>query len=234
MNVAIIAAAGQGRRLGGKRAKQFLELAGVPVIIHTLRRFEQCASIHEVVVVLPQADTAGFLALAGKYGLRKLARVVPGGETRAESVWRGLQSVRAATAGIIAVHDGVRPFVTPEEISRTVEAAQTSGASILVAPVVDTIKEVRDGKVIQTVERAALRRALTPQCFRYSILRHAFEQARNPGEDATDDSLLVEQLGVAVTVVEGDARNIKITRPEDIALAEIMLQNSEFRTQDSE
>ena len=98
MNVAIIAAAGEGRRLGGKRAKQFLELAGIPVIIHTLRRFEQCASIHEVVVVLPAADTAGFLALADQYALRKLARVVTGGPTRAESVWRGLKTVRAATA----------------------------------------------------------------------------------------------------------------------------------------
>ncbi|HEY0320200.1 MAG TPA: 2-C-methyl-D-erythritol 4-phosphate cytidylyltransferase [Pyrinomonadaceae bacterium] len=230
MNIAIVAAAGQGRRLGGKRAKQFLELAGVPVIIHTLRRFEQCASIHEVVVVLPQTDAAGFLALASKYRLGKLARVVPGGETRAESVWRGLQSVRAATAEIIAVHDGVRPFVTPEEITRTVEAAQAYGASLLVAPVVDTIKEVLDGKVVRTVERTSLKRALTPQCFRYSILRRAFEQAANLGADATDDSFLVEQLGVAVHVVEGDARNIKITRPEDIAIAEMILrQMSEAR-----
>jgi 2-C-methyl-D-erythritol 4-phosphate cytidylyltransferase len=235
MNVAIVAAAGQGRRLGGTRAKQFLELAGVPVIIHTLRRFEQCASIHEVVLVLPQADTAGFLALAGKHRLQKLARVVTGGATRAESVWRGLQSVRAATAEVIAVHDGVRPFVTPEEITRTVEVAQSFGASVLVAPVVDTIKEVREGEVTGTVDRATLRRALTPQCFRYSILCRAYEQALHLGEDATDDSLLVEKLGVAVKAVEGDPRNIKITRPEDIALAEILLkQNSELRAQESE
>jgi 2-C-methyl-D-erythritol 4-phosphate cytidylyltransferase len=235
MNVAIVAAAGQGRRLGGRRAKQFLELAGVPIIIHTLRRFEQCASIHEVVVVLPQADAAGFLALAGKYGLRKLARVVAGGQTRAESVWRGLQHIRPATAEVVAVHDGVRPFVTPEEISRTVEAARACGASILVAPVVDTIKEVRDGAVTRTVPRGQLRRALTPQCFQYGVLRRAYEQARSMGEDITDDSLLVEQMGLAVTTVEGDARNIKITRPEDVALAEILLkQNSEFRIQESE
>jgi 2-C-methyl-D-erythritol 4-phosphate cytidylyltransferase len=235
MNVAIIAAAGQGRRLGGHRAKQFLELQGVPVIIHTLRRFEQCASIHEVVVVLPQSERAGFLALASKYGLLKLARVVTGGETRAESVWRGLQSVRAQTAEIVAVHDGVRPFVTPEEITLVVEAARASGASILVAPVFDTIKEVRGGEVVSTVERAALRRALTPQCFQYAILRRAYEQAGALNEGVTDDSLLVEQLGVKVTTVEGDARNIKLTRPEDIALAEILLkQNSEFRTQESE
>ncbi|MBD0372011.1 MAG: 2-C-methyl-D-erythritol 4-phosphate cytidylyltransferase [Pyrinomonadaceae bacterium] len=227
MNIAIIAAAGQGRRLGGHRAKQFLELAGVPVIIHTLRRFEQCASIHEVVVVLPQDERAGFLALAGKYGLLKLARVVTGGTTRAESVWRGLQSIRAQTAEIVAVHDGVRPFVTPEEITRTVQAAEASGASVLVAPVVDTIKEVLDGEVVGTVDRSRLRRALTPQCFRYAILRRAFEQSSALGEDATDDSLLVEKLGVKVSVVEGDPRNIKITRPEDIAIGEILLKSLE-------
>jgi 2-C-methyl-D-erythritol 4-phosphate cytidylyltransferase len=224
MNVAIIAAAGQGTRLGGKRPKQFLELAGTPVIIHTLKRFEQCAAIQEVIVVLPQQDAAGFLSLAGKYGLRKLTRVVPGGATRSESVWRGLQSVRAATAEIVAVHDGVRPFVTVEEIERTVRAAQKSGAAILTAPVTDTIKIVEKDQVERTLERRHLRRALTPQCFQYELLRRAFEQSPD-SVSATDDSFLVESLGVAVTIVEGDARNIKITRPEDIALAEILLRS---------
>jgi 2-C-methyl-D-erythritol 4-phosphate cytidylyltransferase len=225
MNVAIIAAAGQGTRLGGKRAKQFLELCGVPVIIHTLRRFEQCADVQEVVVVLPATDVAGFLKLAGQYGLRKLARVVAGGETRAESVWRGLQSIRVATAEIVAVHDGVRPFVTPEEISRTIAAAQAQGAAILAAPAIDTIKEVEHGQVRRTLARASLRRALTPQCFRYALLREAYERAKDLGADSTDDSFLVEQLGAIVAVVEGDARNIKITRPEDLAFAEILLKS---------
>src|SRR5215210_2451566 len=157
MNVAIIAAAGQGTRLGGKRAKQFLELAGTPIIIHTLKRFEQCAAIHEVFVVLPPDDAATFLTLAAKHGLRKLTRVVTGGATRAESVWRGLQAIRAATAEIVAVHDGVRPFVTPEEISRTVEAAQAVGAAILTAPATDTIKEVDNGEVRRTLARSHLR-----------------------------------------------------------------------------
>jgi 2-C-methyl-D-erythritol 4-phosphate cytidylyltransferase len=224
MNVAIIAAAGQGTRLGAKRAKQFLELDGVPVIIHTLRRFEQCASVDEVIVVLPAPDVAGFLAMAGRYNLRKLARVVAGGQTRAESVWRGLQSVRAATAGIIAVHDGVRPFVAPDEISRVVAAAETHGAAILAAPAIDTIKEVSGGCVRRTLARENLRRALTPQCFRYALLREAYERARSLGANVTDDSWLVEQLGVRVVVVEGDARNIKITRPEDLAFAEILLK----------
>ena len=210
--------------MGGKRPKQFLEIAGTPVIIHTLKRFEQCAAIQEVIVVLPAQDAAGFLALAGKYHLRKLARVVPGGRTRAESVWRGLQAVRAATAEIIAVHDGVRPLVTPDEIERTVRAAEQAGAAILTAAVVETIKEVENEQVVRTPERARLRRALTPQCFRYELLRRAFEQDPELIARATDESFLVESLGANVRIVEGDARNIKITQPEDIALAEILLK----------
>jgi 2-C-methyl-D-erythritol 4-phosphate cytidylyltransferase len=232
MNIAIIVAAGQGVRMGAGRAKQFLELAGTPIIIHTLKRFEHCADIQEIILVLPAQDAAGFLALAGLHGLRKLARVVPGGATRAESVLRGLQSVRPATVEIVAVHDGVRPFVTPDEISRTVRAAQATGAAILAAPATDTIKEVENGQVTSTLVRDRLRRALTPQCFRYALLRRAYEQSADFTADATDDSMLVEGLGVKVTVIEGDPRNIKITRPEDIALAEILLkQESEKRSQ---
>ena len=227
MNVAIIAAAGRGTRLGGERAKQFLELAGKPVIIHTLEKFERCAEIQEVIVVLPAGDAADFLTQAGRYGLRKLARVVAGGATRAESVRCGLQAVRAATAGVVAVHDAVRPFVTPDEIGRTVRAAEEFGAAILAAPAVDTIKEVEDDRVVRTVERARLRRALTPQCFRYELLRRAYEQPAELVSAATDDSSLVEALGAHVRVVEGDARNIKITRPEDVALAEILLREFE-------
>ena len=235
MNVAIIAAAGQGTRFGRRRPKQFLELAGVPVIIHTLKRFETCSEIQEVIVVLPAQEAAGFLALAGKYGLRKLARVVQGGATRAESVWRGLQTVRAATAEIVAVHDGVRPFVSPEEIARTVLAARESGAAILTAPVIDTVKEVESEHVARTLARTRLRRALTPQCFRYELLRRAYEQEAVVVANATDDSSLVESLGFKVSIVEGDSRNIKITRPEDIALGEILLrQEAELRTQNSE
>ncbi len=225
MNVAIIAAAGQGTRIGGATAKQFLELSGVPVIIHTLRRFEECAAINEIIVTLPAPDVAGFLALAGKYNLRKISRVVPGGATRAESVARGLQAMRETAIGIIAVHDGVRPFVTPDEISRTIEAAQASGAAILATPATDTIKEVESDVVQRTLDRARLRHALTPQCFDYNLLRRAYEQLNELNvAEITDDSFLVERLGVAVSVVEGSARNIKITRPEDLAFAEILLK----------
>ena len=145
MNVAIIAAAGQGTRMAGERPKQFLELAGTPIIFHTLQAFERCDSIQEIIVVIPAAESAAFLSLANKHSLRKLSKVVPGGATRAESVLCGLRAVRETTVDIVAVHDGVRPFVTPEEIARTIAAAQEAGAAVLVSSPVDTVKEVRDG-----------------------------------------------------------------------------------------
>ena len=224
MNIAIIAAAGAGARMASDRPKQFLQLAGMPVIIHTLKVFEQCESINEVIVVLPAAESAGFLSLAGKFGLRKVARVVPGGVTRADSVKRGLLAIRAATAEIVAVHDGVRPFVTAEEIDAVVAAAQTDGAAILVAPVTDTIKQVNDQRVVHTLDRSGLQRALTPQCFRYELLRDAYQQADVNDPSLTDESALVEQLGHVVSVVEGSARNIKITTAEDLAIAEAILK----------
>lgn len=223
MNIAIIAAAGAGTRMASDRPKQFLLLAGTPVIFHTLKVFEQCDSIAEVIVVLPAEESAGFLSLAGKFGVRKLARVVPGGATRADSVKRGLMSIRAATAEIVAVHDGVRPFVTVEEIEATIAAAKTDGAAILVAPVTDTIKQVGDGTVVETLDRGALRRALTPQCFRYELLREAYQRADVNDPSLTDESALVEQLGKRVSIVEGSARNIKITTAEDLAIAEAIL-----------
>jgi len=224
MNVAIIAAAGAGSRMAGDRPKQFLQLAGVPIIFHTLKPFEQCDSIQEIIVVLPASESADFLALVQKHGLKKLSRVVPGGTTRAESVWRGLLAIRGATAEIIAVHDGVRPFVTTEEIDRTVAAARTHGAAILVAPAIDTIKEVEGGEVVKTLERRQLCHALTPQCFRYELLRRAYERADVQDPAITDDSSLVEQLGESVTIVEGSSRNIKITTQRDLLIAEAFLK----------
>ena len=193
------------------------------MIIHTLKVFEQCESINEVIVVLPAAESAGFLSLAGKHGLRKVARVVPGGVTRADSVKRGLLSIRAATAEIVAVHDGVRPFVTTDEIEGVVAAARVDGAAILVAPVTDTIKRVRDQRVVQTLDRGELRRALTPQCFRYELLRDAFVNADVNDPSVTDESVLLEKLGHPISVIEGSARNIKITTSADLAIAEAML-----------
>ena len=224
MNIGIIAAAGTGSRMASERPKQFLQLAGTPIIFHTLKPFELCDSIQEVIVVLPAEESAEFLAQAGKRGLRKLARVVPGGTTRADSVKRGLQAIRAATAEIIAVHDGVRPFVTVEEIENTIEAARRDGAAILTTPATDTIKRVEGDTVVETLARQNLRQALTPQCFRYELLRRAYEQVDVADPSLTDESVLVERLGHRVTIVAGSARNIKITTPRDLLLAEALLQ----------
>ncbi len=219
--------------MASDRPKQFLELAGTPIIFHTLKPFEECDSIQEVIVVLPAEQSAGFLSMAGKYGLRKLSRIVPGGATRAESVKRGLMAIRSTTAEIVAVHDGVRPFVTVEEISSTIAAAQSDGAAILVALTTDTIKQVSGRSVLKTLERRALRRALTPQCFRYELLREAYEGADVNDPSLTDESALIEQLGKRVTVVEGSARNIKITSPQDLLIAETFFkaQSSKLKAQ---
>jgi 2-C-methyl-D-erythritol 4-phosphate cytidylyltransferase len=228
MNVAIVVAGGKGIRFGGNRPKQFLELIGLPIIIHTLRQFEQSRQIEQVVVVLAAPEIAQFHSLIEKFGLQKVSRVVAGGETRSQSVKNGLASIEMAD--IVAVHDGVRPLVRPEEIDRVVSVAAESGAAILVAPVGDTIKRVADGRIIDTLPRKALRRALTPQCFQFELFKRAYanlDRLEAAGADVTDDSLLVEQLGVAVAVVEGSARNIKITTAEDLALAEALLAGIE-------
>jgi 2-C-methyl-D-erythritol 4-phosphate cytidylyltransferase len=225
MNVAIVVAAGKGTRLGGDRPKQFLELDGIPVIIHTLRQFERCREIDQVVVVLPETQTNGFQSLAKQFGLQKLSRVIAGGATRAQSVQRGLAVINEAE--LVAVHDGVRPFVTPAEIDQVMSAARTSGAAILVAAVADTIKEIKDDRVIRTLPRAELRRALTPQCFRSDILKRAYDQlaaVEAGGIEVTDDCFLVERLGVEIRAVEGSARNIKITRAEDLVLGQALLK----------
>ncbi len=160
MNVAIIAAAGAGTRMAGKRPKQFLELAGTPIIIHTLKAFERCEAIQEIIVVLSAEEIPDFLALAKEYGLEKIAKVVSGGPTRAESVLQGLIAAGERSPEIVAVHDSVRPFVTPDEISKTIAAAETAGAAILVSTTVDTVKQVRDGVVEKTIDRENLRNAL--------------------------------------------------------------------------
>jgi 2-C-methyl-D-erythritol 4-phosphate cytidylyltransferase len=232
MNVAIIVAAGQGTRAAASGAagarKQFRELCGVPVLVHTLRRFEESAEIGATVAVVPEHEVDSALALARAHGIAKLARAVAGGKSRTESVWLGLRAVDPA-AEIVAVHDGVRPFVTAAEIDATVRAAAATGAAVLVAPLNDTVKEVEGGRITRTLPRERLRRALTPQCFRLDVLRRACEHAAAARLEATDCSALVERLGVEVSAVEGDPRNIKLTRPEDFALAEILMQRLEVR-----
>ncbi|MDH3492749.1 MAG: 2-C-methyl-D-erythritol 4-phosphate cytidylyltransferase [Acidobacteriota bacterium] len=218
MNAAIIVAAGDGKRFGGTTPKQFLTLRGKTLLEIAVSRFEECADILEVVVVVPADFVDRSMEIIRKFP--KTAAVVAGGTTRSGSVLNGLNA--AAGAGIIAVHDGARPLVTVEEISRTVRAADEFGAACLAVPVTDTIKKTDGQEIITTVDRSTLRRAVTPQCFRREILERAFAEAESM-ESATDECTLVERLGIPVRLVEGSARNIKITMPDDLVLAEALL-----------
>jgi 2-C-methyl-D-erythritol 4-phosphate cytidylyltransferase len=220
MNTAIIVAAGSGKRFGSQTPKQFIEILGKPVIFHTLEKFENCSAVDEVVLVLPAAEVESFQTES----LTKLRKIVAGGKTRAESVSNGLKEVSIQTK-IVLVHDGARPLVTVAEIEQMIEKAKIYGAVCLVAAINDTIKEISGEKIVATIDRAKLRRALTPQAFQFEILRKAFAEA-DLSASATDECLLVEKIGFEIHVVEGSARNIKITTPEDLIFAEAFLKQN--------
>lgn len=222
LNIAIIPAAGIGSRMHADRAKQMMELGGVPLLVHTLRRFEQCEAIDQVVLVLQPNLTSEVLALLSKYTLKKIVRVVAGGDERQDSVYRGLQVINGETAGIVVVHDAVRPFIRPEEIRLVVERAEKKGAAIMALHAVDTIKQVKKSTIRRTLDRTLIYHAQTPQAFRYSLIREAYEKAYADGFRATDDAHLVERTHHKVSVVDGSQINIKITRPFDLQLAEII------------
>jgi 2-C-methyl-D-erythritol 4-phosphate cytidylyltransferase len=224
LNIAIIAAAGAGSRMQMDRAKQLLEIGGIPLIVHTLRRFEQCDAIDQIILVLQPSLTTEVLALTSRHGFKKIKRVVAGGAERQDSVYRGLQV--ANEASIIAIHDAARPFVTPDQIRAVIERAKVAGAALLATPATDTIKQVQHGRVQRTLDRHRIYHAQTPQAFHYRIIRQAYDRAYQEGFLATDDSQLVERMGHRVSIVEGSPLNIKITRPMDLELAEII--HSEF------
>ncbi|MDQ3132001.1 MAG: 2-C-methyl-D-erythritol 4-phosphate cytidylyltransferase [Acidobacteriota bacterium] len=225
MNTAIIVAAGSGTRFGAEKPKQFLEIYGKPIIIHTLECFENCRAIDEIVLVLSSSEIENFQPNIEKYNLKKLVKIVAGGQTRAESVLNGLNAIDAEKPQIIAVHDGARPLVSSDEITQTIEKARKTGAACLTAKVTDTIKKVSGDKITGTIDRANLRRALTPQCFKFEILQKAFAP-ENFDVSATDECFLVEKAGFAIAFVDGSAKNIKITTREDFAFAEILLKQS--------
>ena len=222
MNIAIIVAAGSGTRFGAEMPKQFLEICGKPLLIHTLERFEECAAIDEIVLVLSSEAIENFQTTLKKFNLKKLKQIVEGGKTRAESVLNALNSLDE-NVDIVAVHDGARPLVSADEIAQTVEKAREKGAVCLVGKVTDTIKRIENGKIIETINRENLRRALTPQTFRFEILQKAFAP-ENFDSSATDECFLVEKAGFEIFLTEGSAKNIKITTREDFALAENLLK----------
>jgi 2-C-methyl-D-erythritol 4-phosphate cytidylyltransferase len=243
MNViVIIPAAGLGTRMGSVSAtaqgktpsKQFLTIAGAPILVHTLRKFEEAPEIKEICIALRPQEGDGFLADMQKHGFRKPIHVVDGGEHRQQSVSNALRAVQAADDDIVLVHDAVRPFVDRETIIGVIEAVKKYGAAIAAMPAVDTIKQVErtpDGAIIRaTIPREVLVQAQTPQGFRYGLLRRAFEAAESEGFVGTDEASLLEHIGQDVHVVMGSPRNIKITTPSDLEVAELYLSEEKSKS----
>jgi 2-C-methyl-D-erythritol 4-phosphate cytidylyltransferase len=244
--IVIIPAAGLGTRMtpvpaGSKTrakkaplSKQFTDLGGTPILIRTLKKFAEVKAIDEIWIALRETEIAGFrtrIETEAPELLKKKLEFVVGGEHRQQSVEHALDSVAAAADDIILVHDAVRPFVTEEVILQVIDAAKKYGAAIAGLPAVDTIKQVErtaDGALIKaTIPRAGVVMAQTPQGFRYSVIKKAFDEAAADGFLGTDESSLVERSGHDVAVVMGSPRNIKITAPADMELAEFYLKTAD-------
>ena len=223
--LAIIPAGGAGRRMGGDVPKQFLPLAGIPVLVHTLRAFQRSPIIDEIFLVVPEGDIPAVRRdVIEEHGLSKVTSVLAGGAERQDSVANALTRVRD-DHGIVLVHDGVRPFVTGELIRRVVAAAVEHGAVAVGVPVRETVKAVSAaGVVVKTVDREGLWLTQTPQAFRRQLICSAYEKAAQDGFSGTDDASLVERMGASVRMILGDHDNIKITTPEDLALGTIIIR----------
>ena len=233
----ILPAAGLGTRMGKDKAhgrKQFLLLEGVPILIHTVRKFLACPSVSEIVIALRQEDEEWTRELIEQEKPAKPVRLVEGGESRQQSVENALATLDPDT-DLVAVHDAVRPFVTTQLVEQVIATAAETGAAILGIVPVDTVKQVSGAqaggaKVRATISRERLVLAQTPQVFRYDVLRRAFESARQDNFTGTDESSLVERLDqVEISVVLGSERNIKITRPSDMDLARLFFEQETAR-----
>ena len=241
--VVIIPAAGLGTRMSPMpsakdakdkkphSSKQFTELGGTPILIHTLRRFAAVDGVSEIWIALRENEIEGFrerLDKEAKDVLKKKVELVVGGEHRQQSVANALNAVAAAPDDIVLVHDAVRPLVTTEIIQEVIDAAQKYGAAIAGLPAVDTIRQVErtsEGAIIKTtIPRAGVVLAQTPQGFRYDVIKKAFDEATADGFMGTDEASLAERSGHEVAVVMGSPRNIKITNPGDMELAEFYLR----------
>lgn len=217
---AVIVAAGSASRMGGID-KVMAKLHGEPMIVHTLRAFEACDAVSEIVVVTRENLILPITGLTGAFP--KVRAVVAGGKSRQESVHLGLNAL-SEKVKLAAVHDGARPLVTWQLIDRVVRAAGTYGAAAPAIPVKDTIKVVEGRVVKSTPDRAALFAVQTPQVFDFDLLRGALKKAEMDGTQVTDDCSAVENLGMAVKIVEGDERNLKVTTPMDLKIAEMMME----------
>jgi 2-C-methyl-D-erythritol 4-phosphate cytidylyltransferase len=217
---AVIVAAGSASRMGGID-KVMASLGGEPMIVRTVRTFQSCDAIREIVIVTREDLLVPIMDLC--HGFDKVRAVIVGGNSRDESVRKGLAALSAKTK-LVAVQDGARPLVTWQVIDRAVRAANSYGAAAPAVAVKDTIKVVRGGIVAATPDRSALRAVQTPQVFDIDLLAGALAKAKQDGAAITDDCSAVERLGMSVKIVEGDERNIKVTTPMDLKIAEMLLE----------
>ncbi len=227
---AIIVAAGKGVRMNLSLRKQYLTLSHVPIIVRTVQLFTACPSIDAIFLVVPPTDTDYCKELLSRsQDIEKECHVVSGGDSRQASVYQGLLAVEktSGTSGIVAIHDGVRPLVKPHRIESCIAIAATNGACILAIPAQDTLKQIKLGTTIiaDTLPRQEVWFAQTPQVFQYDIIRNAHELALKNHVSGTDDAMLVERMGIPVSVVPGSRHNIKITTREDLSLAEALLNS---------
>jgi 2-C-methyl-D-erythritol 4-phosphate cytidylyltransferase len=220
--LAIIPAAGTGLRMGGATPKQFLSLEGIPIFVHTLRKFAASEAIDEIFLGVRPEEMDRAFAEVTKEHFAKNVRLLAGGASRQETVARCLDQAPADT-DVVVVHDAVRPFVELAMIYQVVDAARKDGAAILGIPSVDTVKKVERQTIAGTIPRERIVLAQTPQAFRYTLLRQAFDRALAEGYFGTDESSLVEHDGHDVTVLMGSDRNIKITKPSDLPLARLFI-----------
>ena len=229
--VAIVVAGGSGRRMEGRVAKQYLPLGGVPILSRTLRAVSLAGTIDEIFLVVPAGDEIyceDTILSAVRVG--KPVHIVPGGGERQASVRNGLLAAKADFS-VVAIHDGVRPFVNPKQIDESIHTAEALGACMLAVPTHDTLKRVDEtGVVRSTLSREGIWLAQTPQTFRFDTILKAHQTAEKEGFPGTDDAALAERIGCPVHVIPGSRFNIKITTPEDLALAEAILSCSIFRS----
>ena len=218
---ALVVAGGQGRRMQTSVAKQFIPVAGRPILMHTLAVFHHCSPAIQIVTVLPESEIAHWQTLCADYQFTVPHTVVAGGSTRSASVRNGLQYIKEELS-LVAVHDGVRPLVTSELINRSFAAAERYGSAVATVPLKDSIRKVKD-ESSKAVSRVDYRLVQTPQTFRTEWLRMAYTEAA--GQEFSDDASLVEHSGRSIYLIEGHYRNLKITTPEDLLLAEAFLKH---------
>lgn len=228
--LAVIPSAGSGVRMGSSRPKQFLDLGDMPLLAVTIRAFQLAPVIHEINLVVPREEVDYCrLEIVQRYGLDKVRQVIAGGKRRQDSVRLGLEASEGGGFGMAVIHDGVRPLVRTELIRDVVEAAAETGAAIAAIPAKDTVKEVNGEMVVtHTHDRRRIWLVQTPQAFRFEQILAAHRKALTEGwDEATDDALLMEKMGIPVRVLEGSEENLKVTTPHDLELARFLLNRRE-------